>query len=108
MSSWNWWQDGKPYVEVELGGKLDLEVGRCVKLDLEVEQGGTEGHSAAWSLHVAGQSWRHEEHLGEEYHVADVDPHLDYAGDYVDHLVVAKGEKQSPYHLRAKMSTATE
>ena len=32
--------------------------------------------SAARSLHVAGQSRRHEEHLGENDHVADVDDQL--------------------------------
>ena len=35
--------------------------------------GGTPGHSAAWSLRVAGQSRRHEEHLGEHDQVADLD-----------------------------------
>ena len=37
-------------------------------------------HSAAWSLHVAWQSWRHEEHLGGKDHAVDVDPHLDDVG----------------------------
>ena len=67
---------------------------------IEVEQGGTQGHSAAWSLHVAGQSWRHEEHLGVKNHVADVDVHLDDVG-VKDHLVVPEGQKESSDHLGA-------
>ena len=34
--------------------------------------GGAPGHSAAWSLHVAGQSGSHKQHLGENDQVADV------------------------------------
>ena len=40
---------------------------------LDKVAGGTPGHSAAWSLHVAGQGRRHEEHLGENDQVVDVE-----------------------------------
>ena len=70
--------------------------------------GGTPGHSAAWSLHVAGQGRRHEEHLGENDRVVDVE-HSHWVDDLVinliyllgvkGHPVVSEGKKESPDHL---------
>ena len=61
-------------MDVKLGGGLELEAKQNWLLDKV--GGGAPRRSAARSLHVAGQSRRHEEHLGENDHVADVDDQL--------------------------------
>ena len=60
---------------------------------LDKVAGGTPGHSAAWSLHVAGQGRRHEEHLSESDQVADVDHRQ--LGDQLNICIGCKGSPGS-------------